>query len=287
QKVKEALPGVRLTLIQPSPFDDVTRAPSFEGGYNAVLVRYGDFVKQLAARQGATVADLNTPVVVALEKANSLDADTAKKIVPDRVHPAPGGHLLMAEALLKAWSAPSVVTAVAIDAVGPRASRQENTVVERLKTDNGGLSWEQKDDALPMPLDMKDPVVSLAVRASDVVQAVDQQPLQVSGLTQPQYTLKIDGDEVGSFSREELPGGVYRAVLPRPMLKQAQAVHELTLRHNNVHYIRWRQVQVPLQASTSSHLRKALRELDAMEEEFVKQQRAAAQPKSHRYELTP
>src|SRR5438552_12219675 len=31
-KVKQALPGVRLTLIQPSPFDDVTRAPTFEGG---------------------------------------------------------------------------------------------------------------------------------------------------------------------------------------------------------------------------------------------------------------
>src|SRR5205809_4048819 len=38
EKVKQALPGVRLTLIQPSPFDDVTRAPSFEGGYNTVLV---------------------------------------------------------------------------------------------------------------------------------------------------------------------------------------------------------------------------------------------------------
>jgi len=287
QRVKEALPGVRLTLIQPSPFDDVTRAPNFEGGYNTVLVRYGDFIKRLAARQGAAVADLNTPVVAALEKAKSLDADTAQKIVPDRVHPAPGGHLLMAEALLRAWNAPSVVTAVAIDAAGPRVSRQEGAGVEKLKADNGSLSWTQKDDALPMPLDLKDPVVSLAVRASDVVQALDQQPLQVSGLTQAQYTLKIDGEEVGSFSREELAGGVNLAVLPTPMLKQALAVHELTLRHNNLHFARWRQVQVPLQNIPSSHLRKALRELDAVEEELVKQQRDAAKPTSHRYELTP
>src|SRR5438046_5572564 len=35
QRVKGAQPGIRLTLIQPSPFDDVTRAPNFEGGYNA------------------------------------------------------------------------------------------------------------------------------------------------------------------------------------------------------------------------------------------------------------
>src|SRR5436853_2204656 len=30
------LPDLRLTLIEPSPFDDVTRKPNFEGGYNAV-----------------------------------------------------------------------------------------------------------------------------------------------------------------------------------------------------------------------------------------------------------
>src|SRR5213593_4974045 len=61
--VKSALPGIRITVIQPSPFDDVTRPPQFEGGYNAVLVRYGEFVKRLAERQGASVADLNTSMV--------------------------------------------------------------------------------------------------------------------------------------------------------------------------------------------------------------------------------
>jgi hypothetical protein len=28
-----------ITAIVPSPYDDVTRAPGFEGGYNAVLLR--------------------------------------------------------------------------------------------------------------------------------------------------------------------------------------------------------------------------------------------------------
>src|SRR5947209_3258786 len=161
ETVKRALPGIRLTLIQPSPFDDVTRAPNFEGGYNAVLVRYGQFVKELGEKEGAAVADLNTPVVAALEKAKSLDADTAQKIVPDRVHPAPGGHLLMAEALLKAWNAPAIVTAVALDASAPSVARQENTRVSDLRN-GSGLSWTQKDDALPMPLDLNDPVLKLA-----------------------------------------------------------------------------------------------------------------------------
>src|SRR5207245_940921 len=91
--VKSSLPGIRRTVIQPSPFDDVTRPPQFEGGYNAVLVRYGEFVKQLGERESLAVADMNAPVVAALGKANAADADLAQKIVPDRVHPGPGGHL--------------------------------------------------------------------------------------------------------------------------------------------------------------------------------------------------
>src|SRR5881394_1019576 len=61
--VKEALPGVRITAIEPSPFDDVTQPPRFEGGYNAVLARYSQFVKELADREKLSVADLNSPVV--------------------------------------------------------------------------------------------------------------------------------------------------------------------------------------------------------------------------------
>src|SRR5579871_3909672 len=132
ESVKQALPGLRITVIQPSPYDDVTRAPNFEGGYNKVLVRYGDFVKELASSEKLTVADLNGPVVAALEKAQGLDKEKSQKLIPDRVHPGPGGHLLMAEALLKAWNAPAVVTSVEIDAAEPRVAHAERTHVTDL-----------------------------------------------------------------------------------------------------------------------------------------------------------
>src|SRR5512141_402203 len=96
RNVKAALPGIRITAIQPSPYDDVTRPPMFEGGYNAVLVRYGQFLKELAVQEGMSLADLNTSVVAALEKAKAENPELAAKIIPDRVHPSPGGHLLMA-----------------------------------------------------------------------------------------------------------------------------------------------------------------------------------------------
>jgi hypothetical protein len=40
--LKSHCPDVRITLIQPSPYDDVTRKPRFGEGYNQVLIRYGE-----------------------------------------------------------------------------------------------------------------------------------------------------------------------------------------------------------------------------------------------------
>src|SRR5580700_8298645 len=181
QTVKSALPGVRITAIQPSPYDDVTRAPMFTGGYNAVLVRYSQFLAELASRENLTLADLNTPVVAALRKAKSIDPALAQKLLPDRVHPGPAGHLLMAEALLRAWHAPAEVTSVEIDAESKQVSAAANTKVTDLQVD-AGLTWTQEDAALPMPVDTKDPLIALALRASDFVEALDRQPLRIAGL---------------------------------------------------------------------------------------------------------
>lgn len=286
QVIQTAVPNARLTLIQPSPFDDVTREPTFSGGYNAVLVRYGQYLKELAQRSHTGLADLNTAVVAALEKAKATDAPTAQKIVPDRVHPGPSGHLLMAAELLKAWNAPAVVTAVEIDAAGKRVVRADNTAVEDLRS-AGGLSWRQTDHALPMPVNLKDPVIELAVRSSDFVEALDRQPLKVTGLKGQRYALKIDGEEAGTFSGSELAGGVNLATLPTPMARQAAMVHALTLKHNNVHFMRWRQVQLPLEDDAVPQKFTVMGALDALELELINQQRAAAQPKPHRYELSP
>ena len=290
ESVKKAVPGIRLTLVQPSPFDDVTQPPRFEGGYNSVLVRYSQFVKELAQREHLAVADLNAPVVATLEKAKATDADMAKKIIPDRVHPGASGHLLMAAALLKAWNAPATVTAVEIDAAAKRTTRAESTKVSELKA-GSELSWTQTDAALPMPIDLSDSVMALAVNSSDFTQTLNQQRLKVTGLTAARHAIKIDGAEVGSFTKEQLAEGINLAVLPTPMFKQAADVHKLTLQHNNVHFTRWRQVQVPLATDKTPGVQKALAEslsaLDAVEAEFVKQQRAAAQPRPRKYELIP
>ena len=288
--VKEALPGIRITVIQPSPFDDVTQPPRFEGGYNAVLLRYSQFVKELAEREKLSVADLNLPVVGALEKAKGTDAELAKKIIPDRVHPGPGGHLLMAAELLKSWRAPALVSAVEIDASAKKLADGKKTSVSELKAGNE-LSWTQLDEALPMPVELNDPVVALAVKSSDFLQALNQQTLKVTGIRAANANLKIDGDEMGSFTKEQLAEGINLATLPTPMAKQAAEVHKLTLQHNNIHFQRWRQIQVPLDEGGTPKVQKAARDLmaalDEEEADVVKEQHAAAQPRPHQFQLAP
>jgi hypothetical protein len=71
------------------------------------------------------------------------------------------------------------------------------------------------------------------------------------------------------------------------MARQAAQVHKLTIKHNDVHHVRWRQVEVPWQVEKAPHLNAALKGLDALEADVVAEQRAAAQPVPHRYELRP
>lgn len=285
-------PQLRITLLQPSPFDDLTGSgawrlppPPINDGYNSVIVRYGEFVKELARRHDLNVADMNAPLVEVVRRALVADPALAQKIIPDRIHPSAAGHLLMASELLKAWHAPAVVTAVELDAAGKRVGRAENTKIMGFKS-GAEISWTQNDEALPLPLDLKDATVALVVKLSDLVESLNRQLLKVKGLQASRYALKIDGEEVGTWTREELAAGVNLAVLSTPMLKQALAVHALTLQHNRIHFVRWREIQVPLKdQQRSPSTERTIAALDALEAELIKQQRAAAQPQARRYEL--
>ena len=282
--IKDGAPGVRMTFIQPSPYDDVTRAPMFNGGYNDVLIRYGAYLKQLAARTDSQVADLNSGVVAMLRKANAADAENAKKIVPDRVHPGWGGHLIMAEELLKAWGAPKVVTTVEIDAAAGRVMLSENAAVSDWKA-GPGYSWRQKDAALPMPLPEKTAPVLLAVKSSDFVESLNQEVLKVAGLRAGNYSLRINGTVVGTFAAADLAKGINLAEYPTPMMKQAEEVHAFTLKRTNLHQLRWRNLQMPLEKESYGRMATVLQNLDALDEEIAVRQRAAAQPGEFYYEL--
>jgi lysophospholipase L1-like esterase len=286
KRLKVDLPGVRITAIEPSPYDDVTRKPTFEGGYNAVLLQYSKFLRELGVKEALTVADLNTPVTAMLRRAESSNSALAQKILPDRVHPAIAGHLIMAEALLKAWHAPALVSSVEIDAGAHRVTRADNTAVSGLQFGKT-IYWTQADRALPMPVDLTEPEIALAIQSSDFMDAMNRETLKITGLSPGKHTLNIDGDEIGTFMTGELAAGVNLAAFKTPMYAQAARVHSLTTKHAAMHNTLWRNVQVPMEWEKPAGLQTAMQALDALDIELIKQQHVAALPVEHRFELAP
>jgi hypothetical protein len=118
-----------------------------------------------------------------------------------------------------------------------------------------------------------------------VVEALNQQPLRVTGLPAGNYKLTIDEVPVGTWGDGELAQGVNLALLDTPMARQAWDVHDLTVKHIDVHQQRWHSLQVGMQTLQLDHLDASLKDLDALEGELVQRQRAAAQPRPHVYQL--
>jgi len=286
-----------VTIIQPSPYDDVTHPPKFEGGYNAVLVKFGEYLKGLAQSRGLETVDFNTPVVAMLHKAGSIDPELAKTLMPDRVHPSPGGHLIMTEALLRSWNFPRVISAISIDAGAGKVVQADGAVVTNLGATGPTIKWESLESALPLPIDFSDPTIALAIKSSDVIDAIDQETLKITGLSAPKYELRIDYSLVGAFTNDQLAAGVNLATLRTPMLGQALGVAAIVNWHLAVGG-RYRTMMAPLQTDPDPGVKQALAAmagqlsaldaaLAAEEHGIVMKQRAAAQPITRHFVLTP
>jgi len=182
--IQEKLPSASLFLLKPSPHDDVTRPGEFEPDYNTTMTRFGDFLATLAAEKHAQTTDLNASVVASLTRAKAENAALSITLVQDRVHPGSGVHWLMAEAVLKAWNAPSIVTAVILDATKATSGDATNTAVSDIRKTKTLFSWTQKDRALPLPLPaaQADPFIAMVEKVSDLDQALNRETLQVTGL---------------------------------------------------------------------------------------------------------
>ncbi|HLK22997.1 MAG TPA: SGNH/GDSL hydrolase family protein [Bryobacteraceae bacterium] len=288
--LKEGLPNVRITALEPSAYDDVTRAPQFDGGYNGVLVRFGSFIRELAEREHLLRADLNAGLVAMLQKAYVADSTLSQKLIPDRVHPAAPTHYVMAEALLKSWNATALVSAVEIDATSRAVRTASNTSVSVLPGD-ANLAWTQLDSALPLPMERfpSKELLQLAFASSDVIDNLDRETLSVGGLPDGQYTLKVDEQAIVTHSADEWRAGVNLAELDTPMSKQASEVLQLIYRHNVLHWARWHLIQTsfdpPYEKPRS--MDSTMTALDTMDAEVAAMARARAQPRLHRFELVP
>jgi lysophospholipase L1-like esterase len=274
----------RITLIKPSPYDDVTLPPNVPGGYNAVLQRFCEYLDSLAPKARALTADFNAPMVELLNKARSTDPDNARKLIPDRIHPVWPAHIVMGSALLKAWNAPSLVSATQIDAPSG-ISTTDNATVRDAKSKPDGVSWRELEGSLPVFFDRNNPLVALVLKSSTAFEDVDQEPLKVTGLGPGTYKLSIDGVEAGQFTAEQMSSGINLAELNTPMIKQAATVATWTARRQFLRQTMWRNIVVATDGLGLSQREQAVRGLERLEADIVDHQRQAAKPTWHNFTL--
>jgi lysophospholipase L1-like esterase len=320
QSLQEHLPGVRIILIEPTPYDDVTEPPKFPGGYNGVLLRYAAFVRHLAAEHHLMCVDFMTPMLDVMKKSEAQDSGLAHEVIPGRVHPSAVGELIMAQALLTAWNAPAVVTAVAIDAADRTVIHAENTAVDGLATANGSVSWTQNDQALPFPIlglhedwwqfpqhdesispvsiyspapapqwDYTNAAAEMIVRLSGFYSALDQETLKIQGLEAGKYQLRINDKPIGQFGAEQLESGINLAQYDTPMLEQAYRVLDLVWKRAAWRFFAWRGIQIRLAFDDDTAVQKAadslMAALHAQKNQIEDQEYIASHPQPTHYEL--
>lgn len=226
--LRKAAPGAAITLIRPTPYDEITHGTEFPG-YSRAIDKLADDVAQISTQlqsagdKNISLTDFHGPMVEALERAKNQFPQLAPLMVPDRIHPSATGHWIMAAALMSAWHVDPVVSRLELDAGSAEVIAKDRTAVTNIGKSPDGLEWTEVDDALPLPLDFNNAMTAVLLGVSDIAQ-LDQEVLRIEALEPGRYELSIDGKPVGIFSHEELQHGVNIALMKTPMIDQARDI---------------------------------------------------------------
>jgi lysophospholipase L1-like esterase len=281
--IQQSFPSARITLLGPSPFDEVSRPPNFPGGYNPTLIHFSDLDEAMATKFHSTFIDLNAPFVAAIKRGIAINPVATELLLPDRVHPEMLGHWFMAAAILKGWNAPSLVTSTSIDAEKLGILDQKNTHISALAGDATSIHWTQLDEALPLPLSDDNAGLHFLRQLTDIEEELNQQPLKITGLKPGNYQLSIDNSPMGTFTSLELENGVNLADLRTPMRGQSDRVGWTIRDREYAHYVRYR---ILVEEMNSGQPRpQAEEELTKFEDAEQKHIEELAQPTPHQFAL--
>lgn len=277
--------GARVAFLTPQPLEE-KRADPDQDVRNQSLRRFCDALRDVADRSGATFVDEFTPyLAVMMSSPGTIGRG-------DAIHPGPTGQLIMAWAILKGLGATPFVAAATIDARIGRVESAQACKVDGLKIEDGVITFDRLDDALPMPVDSR---ADFAVGLVPFYADLNLLELKVTGLTTGvAYTIQIDGKTAATVGATELGTGWRFARSGGPITDQAQDLLALIVKKNDRYFQRWRNVQlfsVPEWAVAPADLEKKRQaELERLDREIAELEAAidaTRLPKTHRFRIAP
>jgi lysophospholipase L1-like esterase len=206
--------------------------------------------------------------------------------VADGVHLNDLGHLAVAVAMLKGWHAPPEVSSATLDATEGKVLEAHGCKLSNIERLESGLAFTRLDEGLPLNGGL---FFALNFAYVPVHQELNQYLLAVKNLPAGKYALKVDGRSVGSYSADQLAGGINIASATGdawqpggPWDAQATLVKSLTdARHDLQTAALLARLYLP-EHPTSAAL---LPDVDPADERIVALQRTAAAPQAYRYVL--
>jgi lysophospholipase L1-like esterase len=238
--------GARVALISSSPEEKYEAGQPAGSAYNTLLRAYTEGLKEVAVEKNALFVDQLNPMIATIEqgRASGVLAKQAggPRFVPDTVHGNFPGHLVMATHILKGLNAPSLVSSVEIDAKSNKAKAQ-NATVNQITSNDGTLQLNRLDTALPWPIH-SETKLALEIPGFTPIDDLSRYELKVTNLTKPSYEVAIDGQTVGTYTKEQLAAGVNFSQNAGPISKQGQDLLKKIMDKNHVFHERWRNVQI-------------------------------------------
>ena len=218
--LRAAAPDARISLLENTPYDEITHGTEFVG-YMATTEQNAKATPALGQRENLPVIEIYSLMTQLLQRAKATDPSFASLLVSDRIHPSEPAHWIVAEALMKAWHMDAVVSAVTLSATSRAVTQSVRTQVTGLSSEGNVLDWDQLDEALPLPFNFDNALMNFVLRISDLP-SYDKEILQVNDLQPGEYKLSIDTMFIGSFSSDQFAKGINLGMMKTPMWHQAR-----------------------------------------------------------------
>lgn len=232
----KGLSGSKIVMMGGSPYDEtavIDDNTAFRGK-NDVMQRIVALQKKSAEKNNWEFLDLNGPMTEINRKFQANDPGFTI-CGPDRVHPESDGHMVMAYLFLKEQGLDGKAVAdFEVNASGKSVVRSENCEISNVRGNKGNLSFDYLAYSLPYPLDTiprgwnAKKSQAEAIKHVPFMEEMNSETLKVSGLDKGDYKMFIDGEEIGTWSSDDLNKGVNLAAETKtPQYQQALSIMHL------------------------------------------------------------
>lgn len=227
-------PKIQKVLIGSSPYDETSRFNKVPfPGKNKLIQDISDFLKERARTNKWGYVDFNRPMTEINKREQQSDS-TFTLCGGDRVHPTTDGHLVMAYLFLQAQGLTNKPIAdVAIDASTQTINLSENCKITDLAVSPSNISFTYLANSLPYPIDASQSnyeqhTQADALKVIPFMDEMNQEGLQVKGLSAGYYLLKIAGKTITRLTAGELKRGINLASYENtPQNEQAQQIRQM------------------------------------------------------------